>query len=67
VAFLFPPDASCQPPAFDRYRTSGGVTVRSTIDCLIAAQALENGATLLHDNRDFDRIASVRPLKVIRA
>jgi len=43
-----------------------GVTVRSTIDCLIAAQALENGATLLHDDGAFDRIASVRPLKVLR-
>jgi predicted nucleic acid-binding protein len=61
--------------AADSYREAGriffdcrrrGVTVRSTIDCLIAAQALENGATLLHDDRDFDRIASVRPLKVIR-
>jgi len=39
--------------------------VRSTIDCLIAAQALENGAILVHADRDFNRIASVRPLKVL--
>lgn len=43
-----------------------GVTVRSTIDCLIAAQALAEGATLLHNDDDFERIATLRPLKTIR-
>lgn len=38
-----------------------GVTVRSTIDCWIAQIAIENNLLLLHDDRDFDFIASVVP------
>lgn len=44
-----------------------GITVRSTVDCLIAAQVLCANGTLLHDDDDFDRVARVRPLKAIRA
>jgi len=36
-----------------------GVTIRSTIDCLIAQIAIEHGAGLLHDDRDFVQMASV--------
>ncbi len=43
-----------------------GLTIRSTIDCLIAAQTLRAGGTLLHDDDDFERIASIRPLKTAR-
>ena len=39
-----------------------GITVRSTIDCLIADLALEHRAALLHADRDFDAIRRVRPL-----
>lgn len=39
-----------------------GLTVRSTIDCLIADVALEHRAALLHDDRDFEAIRRVRPL-----
>ncbi|HEX6138077.1 MAG TPA: PIN domain-containing protein [Casimicrobiaceae bacterium] len=38
-----------------------GFTPRSTIDCLIAQIAIEHAVPLLHDNRDFDRIAKVAP------
>ena len=38
-----------------------GFTPRSTIDCLIAQVALEHAARLLHDDRDFERIAKVAP------
>jgi predicted nucleic acid-binding protein len=31
------------------------------VDCLIAAQAIEAGATLLHDDKDYERIKKVRP------
>ena len=41
-----------------------GVTVRSTIDCLIARTAIENGLYLLHEDADFDRIARHVPLKI---
>lgn len=40
-----------------------GVTVRSSLDCLIAASAIRHGATLLHRDRDFDHLARVTPLK----
>lgn len=39
-----------------------GLTVRSPIDCCIAQIALDHGCSLLHRDRDFERIASVRPL-----
>ncbi|MEX2541212.1 MAG: PIN domain nuclease [Trueperaceae bacterium] len=38
-----------------------GITVRSTIDCLIAQIAIENELLLLHNDRDFLRLASVIP------
>jgi hypothetical protein len=38
-----------------------GVTLRSTIDCLIAQIAIENGLLLLHSDRDFDLLAEVVP------
>lgn len=40
-----------------------GQTVRSIVDCCIAQMALENDILLLHDDRDFEAIATVRPLK----
>ncbi len=36
-----------------------GVTVRSTIDLLIAQTAIEHGVPLLHNDSDFERIAGV--------
>ena len=43
-----------------------GITIRSTIDCLIAQVALESNLFLLHNDRDFDAIASVTRLKIFR-
>jgi predicted nucleic acid-binding protein len=40
-----------------------GITIRSTIDCLIAQTALENNLLLLHEDSDFDLMAKVIPLK----
>jgi len=40
-----------------------GITIRSTIDCLIAQTALENDLFLLHEDQDFDLMAKVIPLK----
>jgi hypothetical protein len=40
-----------------------GRTVRSIVDCCIAQMAIENGLTLLHNDRDFETIATVRPFK----
>ncbi len=41
-----------------------GVTVRSTIDCLIAQIALEQKLLLLHNDRDFDAMAPIIGLPV---
>lgn len=40
-----------------------GVTVRSSVDCLIAACAIRHGATVLHRDRDFDHLARITQLK----
>ncbi len=40
-----------------------GLTIRSTIDCVIAQTAIEHNLLLLHDDRDYEAIGSVVPLK----
>jgi len=54
--------------AADLYRKcrSKGMTIRSTVDLLIARIAIENNAELLHNDRDFEAIASVSSLKLYR-
>jgi predicted nucleic acid-binding protein len=39
-----------------------GFTFNSSIDCCIAQIALEHGAVLLHRDKDFEKIARIRPL-----
>ena len=48
------------------YRTArgAGVTVRKTLDCLIAVPCVRTGAPLLHADADFDRLASCTPLRI---
>ena len=41
-----------------------GETVRSIVDCLIAAVAIREGATLLHRDRDFEVIARHTSLQI---
>lgn len=43
-----------------------GITVRNTIDCLIAASAIEHDLVLLHNDRDFEAIASGTALSATR-
>lgn len=43
-----------------------GITISSTIDCLIARAAIENDTFLLHNDKDFDSIAKVVKLKIFR-
>jgi hypothetical protein len=54
--------------AADLYRAArrAGVTVRSGVDCLIAACAIRHGLTILHHDRDFDALARVSPLSARR-
>lgn len=52
--------------AAELYRTArrAGVTIRKTLDCLIAAPCVRTGAPLLHADEDFDRLAACTPLRV---
>ena len=43
-----------------------GKTVRKTADCIIAAICIENKQTLLHNDGDFDQIASCTTLKCFK-
>jgi predicted nucleic acid-binding protein len=54
--------------AADLYRAARrrGLTVRSGVDCLIAASALRHGLTVAHRDRGFDALARVAPLTVRR-
>ena len=56
------PDADFELAA-DIYRAvrRGGNTVRSIVDCLIAAVAHRSGAELVHRDVDMERIAAVLP------
>jgi predicted nucleic acid-binding protein len=42
-----------------------GITVRSTVDCMIAQIAIESELLLLHSDRDFEAMAAVAPLKFL--
>jgi hypothetical protein len=50
-----------------RRARAAGLTVRSSVDCLIAACALRHGLTVLHHDRDFGFLAKVSPLRVKEA
>jgi predicted nucleic acid-binding protein len=54
--------------AAELYRAArrAGVTVRKTIDCLIAAPCVRTGAPLLHADADFDRLAQCTALRIWR-
>ena len=54
--------------AVDLYRRARrtGLTVRSSVDCLIAACALRHSLTVVHRDRDFDVLAGVSDLRVKR-
>lgn len=44
-----------------------GKTIRHTNDCLIAAIAIENDKSILHNDSDFDQIASVvKDLRIVK-
>jgi predicted nucleic acid-binding protein len=44
---------------------SNGITIRKTIDCLIATFCIENGLELLHSDRDFDPFEAHLDLRVV--
>jgi predicted nucleic acid-binding protein len=54
--------------ASDLYRSlkKKGVTIRKSLDCLIAYSTIKNGLPLLHRDRDFDIIAKHTKLRIVR-
>ncbi len=50
--------------AVELYRAArrAGLTVRSSVDCLIACCALRHGLTVVHRDRDYAALARVSPL-----
>ena len=62
-----PMDLSTFLLAANIYRTlrSRGITIRNSVDCMIAAVCIEHKADLLHNDRDFDYIADVFGLQVV--
>lgn len=60
-----PMEAAVYLEAASLYRSArrGGVTVRSSIDCLIAACALRHDLEVLHRDRDFTALAGVTALR----
>jgi hypothetical protein len=42
-----------------------GWTVRSPVDCFVAQLAVEHGAAVLHEDRDYGVIARVRALRTL--
>jgi predicted nucleic acid-binding protein len=52
--------------AVDLYRAArrAGFTIRSGVDCLIAACALRHSLMVVHRDRDFDALARVAALEV---
>jgi predicted nucleic acid-binding protein len=52
--------------AAELYRTArrAGVTIRKTLDCLIAAPCVRTGVPLLHADADFDRLAGCTALRI---
>ena len=49
-----------------RFLRRKGITVRKTIDCLIATFVIEKGFSLLHDDRDFVPFEQHLRLNVVR-
>lgn len=47
-----------------RFLRSKGVTIRKTVDMLIGSWCIEHEVELLHNDKDFDQIATLLPLQI---
>jgi predicted nucleic acid-binding protein len=47
-----------------RFLRSKGITIRKTVDMLIASWCIEHELELLHNDKDFDQIATQLPLQI---
>ena len=64
-ASLVGPELAVQSARNYRTLRQKGITVRKTIDCLIATYCLENDLELLHNDSDFDGYEQYLGLKVL--
>jgi predicted nucleic acid-binding protein len=64
---LHPRELSTYEIAAQLYRNAraAGLTIRKPNDCLIAALALEHGALLVHNDRDFLALAQIEPALMV--
>jgi predicted nucleic acid-binding protein len=60
-----PMERSVFEEAVQLYRTARrrGLTVRSSVDCLIAACAIRHSLTVLHTDRDYTSLSRISPLR----
>ena len=67
LLLLEPRDLSTYEVAAQLHRRArrAGFTIRKPTDCLIAALALEHGAMLVHNDRDFVFLAQVEPALIV--
>jgi predicted nucleic acid-binding protein len=67
MLLLEPRELSTYEIAAQLYRRAraAGFTIRKASDCLIAALALEHGALLVHNDRDFVFLSQVEPALMI--
>jgi predicted nucleic acid-binding protein len=65
VVSLVTPALAVQAATNYRFLRAKGITIRKTIDLLIATFCIENDHALLHADRDFDPIRDYLGLKVI--
>jgi predicted nucleic acid-binding protein len=67
MLILEPRELSTYEVAADLYRRARakGLSIRSSNDCVIAALALEHGALLVHNDRDFIALAQVEPALLV--
>ncbi|NNU44271.1 type II toxin-antitoxin system VapC family toxin [Ramlibacter montanisoli] len=67
LLLLEPRDLSTYEVAAQLHRRArrAGFTMRKPTDCLIAALALEHGAMLVHNDRDFVFLAQVEPALIV--
>jgi predicted nucleic acid-binding protein len=62
---LLDPELAVKAAANDRALRSRGITIRKTIDVIIATFCIEQGHILLHDNRDFDPMVRFLGLRAV--
>ena len=58
-------DDSRRAASLHRQARAKGVTIRRTLDCLIASVCVRDGATVLHSDAAFDHLATCTDLRVV--